>query len=207
MGDIVELWQRGGVILYVLGFLSFMAMAIVFMKLLHFWSMGLRHMVFFDDAMAALERGDVPSALARLRRSPHPVASVLGVMVEGHMKGMEADMRDATVQQSMHSQLHRLNAYIPLLDVIAQLSPLVGLLGTVIGMIEAFSALERVGVQADPSIFAGGIWTALLTTAAGLMVALPALGFFHLLQAIVERTMVRMGDCVASMRVLLSSVS
>ena len=60
------------------------------------------------------------------------------------------------------------------LDVIATVAPLLGLLGTVLGMIEAFQALQASGARADPSILAGGIWQALLTTAAGMAVAIPA---------------------------------
>ena len=60
------------------------------------------------------------------------------------------------------------------LDVIATVAPLLGLLGTVLGMIEAFQALQDSGARADPSALAGGIWEALLTTAAGMAVAIPA---------------------------------
>ena len=68
------------------------------------------------------------------------------------------------------------------LDTIAQLAPLLGLLGTVLGMIEAFQALQTAGSQVDPAALAGGIWVALLTTAAGLSVAMPtsiALSWFE----------------------------
>lgn len=59
------------------------------------------------------------------------------------------------------------------LDTIAQLAPLMGLFGTVLGMIDAFQALQEAGSNVDPSILAGGIWVALLTTAVGLAVAMP----------------------------------
>jgi biopolymer transport protein ExbB len=64
---------------------------------------------------------------------------------------------------------------MPSLEIISQVSPLIGLLGTVIGMIDSFNELELGGSLVDPSILAGGIWTALLTTAMGLLVAIPAL--------------------------------
>ena len=60
-----------------------------------------------------------------------------------------------------------------LLDIIAQIAPLLGLFGTVLGMIAAFQALQDAGTQVDPSLLAGGIWVALTTTAAGLAVAMP----------------------------------
>ena len=61
-----------------------------------------------------------------------------------------------------------------IIDLIITIAPLVGLLGTVLGMIEAFQALQESGAQADPSALAGGIWEALLTTAAGMGIAIPA---------------------------------
>ena len=61
-----------------------------------------------------------------------------------------------------------------IIDLIITIAPLVGLLGTVLGMIEAFQALQDSGAQADPSALAGGIWEALLTTAAGMGIAIPA---------------------------------
>jgi biopolymer transport protein ExbB len=60
------------------------------------------------------------------------------------------------------------------LELISTIAPLLGLLGTVLGMIAAFQALQESGSRADPAILAGGIWEALLTTAAGMAVAIPA---------------------------------
>ncbi|WP_108659783.1 MotA/TolQ/ExbB proton channel family protein [Acuticoccus kandeliae] len=71
-------------------------------------------------------------------------------------------------------RLHELRKMTGVLETIAQVAPLLGLFGTVIGMIEAFQALEGAGSAVDPSILAGGIWVALLTTAVGLAVAMPA---------------------------------
>jgi biopolymer transport protein ExbB len=70
-------------------------------------------------------------------------------------------------------RLHELQRGFRALDAIAQISPLLGLFGTVLGMIEAFRQLQGAGSAVDPSILAGGIWVALLTTAAGLAVAMP----------------------------------
>nr|WP_255720700.1 MotA/TolQ/ExbB proton channel family protein [Acuticoccus kalidii] len=71
-------------------------------------------------------------------------------------------------------RLHELRRMTGVLETIAQVAPLLGLFGTVLGMIEAFQALEGAGSAVDPSILAGGIWVALLTTAVGLAVAMPA---------------------------------
>ena len=75
----------------------------------------------------------------------------------------------------IEKETEKLNRFMPTLEIIGQVSPLIGLLGTVIGLIDSFNELELGGSLVDPSILAGGIWTALLTTAMGLIVAIPAL--------------------------------
>jgi biopolymer transport protein ExbB len=82
--------------------------------------------------------------------------------------------------------LARARSGLRLLDLIATIAPLVGLLGTVLGMIEAFQALQEAGNRADPSALAGGIWQALLTTAAGMAVAIPASVALVWFESIVE---------------------
>ena len=75
----------------------------------------------------------------------------------------------------LNEKFKNIQFFMPSLEIISQVSPLIGLLGTVIGMIDSFNELELGGSLVDPSILAGGIWTALLTTAMGLLVAIPAL--------------------------------
>ena len=85
------------------------------------------------------------------------------------------DKRKEELNLLMQKELNKIEIFLPTLEIISQVSPLVGLLGTVIGMIDSFNELELGGSLVDPSILAGGIWTALLTTAMGLIVAIPAL--------------------------------
>ena len=73
-----------------------------------------------------------------------------------------------------NNELNEARRGLRIIDLIITIAPLVGLLGTVLGMIEAFQALQDSGAQADPSALAGGIWEALLTTAAGMGIAIPA---------------------------------
>lgn len=80
------------------------------------------------------------------------------------------------------------------LELIVTIAPLIGLLGTVLGMIEAFQALETSGGQADPAVLAGGIWEALLTTAAGMAVAIPAAVALSWFEGIAETVQAQMED-------------
>jgi biopolymer transport protein ExbB len=84
-------------------------------------------------------------------------------------------IKEQEIETLLQKKYLRSQKFLPSLEIIAQVSPLIGLLGTVIGMIDSFNELELGGSLVDPSILAGGIWTALLTTAMGLIVAIPAL--------------------------------
>ena len=95
----------------------------------------------------------------------------LNIIEEDTSKAMKEQEIETLLQKKYLSS----QKFLPSLEIIAQVSPLIGLLGTVIGMIDSFNELELGGSLVDPSILAGGIWTALLTTAMGLIVAIPAL--------------------------------
>ena len=84
-------------------------------------------------------------------------------------------LKEEEIEILLQKKYLKSQRFLPSLEIIAQVSPLVGLLGTVIGMIDSFNELELGGSLVDPSILAGGIWKALLTTAMGLIVAIPPL--------------------------------
>lgn len=90
--------------------------------------------------------------------------------------------------------LARARAGLRPLELIATIAPLLGLLGTVLGMISAFQALQEAGARADPSMLAGGIWEALLTTAAGMAVAIPASVALTWFESITDRLRLEMED-------------
>ncbi len=91
------------------------------------------------------------------------------------------DQKEQEINSLVENEFKKAQSLMPSLEIISQVSPLIGLLGTVIGMIDSFNELELGGSLVDPSILAGGIWTALLTTAMGLVVAIPALVSYYFL--------------------------
>ena len=92
-----------------------------------------------------------------------------------HKTNESKSVKEEQTEVLLQKNFIKSQRFLPTLEIIAQVSPLIGLLGTVIGMINSFNELELGGSLVDPSILAGGIWTALLTTAMGLIVAIPAL--------------------------------
>ena len=106
------------------------------------------------------------------------------------------------VARVARAELARMRAGLRPLEVIGTVAPLLGLLGTVLGMIAAFRALQAAGPGADPAVLAGGIWEALLTTAAGMAVAIPATVALTWFESVAEAAQADMEDIAT--RALLS---
>ena len=104
------------------------------------------------------------------------VASPLGYVIAAGLNGidLQTDAFQRVMQSTIDNVAHELERYLTLVGIIASITPLMGILGTVFGMIDVFSTLVSAG-QGDAKILAGGISTALVTSAAGLSVAIPAL--------------------------------
>jgi len=162
--DIIDL---GGPVIGLLLLLSIIAVATVIWKLWQFQALGVGRHGGIARARAALDAGRPAEAAEILAGCRSHLAPVLTVAIEG-----AADTRARLVAMA-EDRLGRVERGFRLLDSIAQVAPLLGLFGTVLGMIDAFRALQQAGDAVDPSVLAGGIWVALLTTAAGLAVAMP----------------------------------
>jgi biopolymer transport protein ExbB len=187
----------GGPVMVVLVGCSIVALAIILLKLYQFARIGIGAKLFLDKAVAHWLGGHPDKALVALRQSPHPTARVLEAAMNGLLNSSipEEKVRENVLRIAAR-ELYGLGAYLRALESVATLAPLLGLLGTVLGMIEAFRQLETVGGQADPALLAGGIWEALLTTAAGLTVAIPAAGALHWLESLIEGVRLGMEDAV-----------
>ncbi|WP_089885363.1 MotA/TolQ/ExbB proton channel family protein [Citreimonas salinaria] len=166
----------GGPVVLLLIAVSVVTLAVVLYKLWQFKSAGVGRHKALSDAVAAWDCGDRTGARAALARSTSYLAPVVDMALSA---GPGAATR---LEAEAETRFARLERGLRFLDTVAQLAPLLGLFGTVLGMIEAFQALQDAGAQVDPSILAGGIWVALLTTAVGLVVAMPtaiALSWFE----------------------------
>ncbi|MEM6511989.1 MAG: MotA/TolQ/ExbB proton channel family protein [Pseudomonadota bacterium] len=175
---LVQFYELGGPVLLLLLIISICTLALVIYKALQYRSHGVGNRTDIDKATRQLKTGDRDGARQTLQASGHFLAPVFA------MATTQALGRDtqAVLEAEAELRLTPLESGFRTLDNVAQFSPLLGLLGTVIGMIEAFQALQDAGAQVDPSALAGGIWVALLTTAAGLAVTMPtgiALSWFE----------------------------
>ena len=166
--------KLGGPVVAILIAISVISLAVIVWKLFQFWQARIGSRKRSETAVQLWHAGRTREALvhARLGRSPsaRAVAQAIALASENMRSKPEIEER---LTRHVTANLHELQSGFRLLDAVVQLSPLLGLFGTVLGMIEAFRQLQSAGNAVDPSLLAGGIWVALLTTAAGLAVAMP----------------------------------
>ncbi len=170
----VQLLITGGPVIWLLLTFSLIGLTVASYKI---WQL-FGHFKLNDHASVRafklIEEGKKPEALMLINGHPNPSAKVLSrcqqILSNKYLSLQQA--RDE-VYRGARLQAEQLSSHLRILEVIATLAPLLGLLGTVLGMIEAFRAMEAAGEHVNPAILSGGIWQALLTTAAGLIVAIP----------------------------------
>ncbi|MEM9313327.1 MAG: MotA/TolQ/ExbB proton channel family protein [Pseudomonadota bacterium] len=177
-GPVIQFYELGGPVLILLLLISICALTLVVYKVLQYRSHKVGDRRDIDLAASHFKAGERAEARETLEASDHFLAPVLA-QATSLTFGAETV---AVLEAEAELRLAPLEGGFRFLDNVAQFSPLLGLLGTVLGMIEAFQALQDAGTQVDPSALAGGIWVALLTTAAGLAVTMPtgiALSWFE----------------------------
>lgn len=168
------LLERGGPVVAVIGVMSVVALAVALVKIVQFVALGVGRPGRVRGAVGQWGRGDREGAMRRLAGHGQPAAAAaLRAMQRIAAGDDEAVARDDAAQVA-EAGLDSLRAHLRVLEAAAQIAPLLGLFGTVLGMMGAFQTLEAAGADADPAALAGGIWVALITTAAGLAVAIPA---------------------------------
>lgn len=181
LASLRDILATGGPVVALLLGLSVISAATVIYKLWQFRRARVGRHARLRLALNAAEQGDRATATALLRDSRSYLAPVLLRALSGG--AAQEDRCDAEGE----ALFARLETGLGFLDMVAQLAPLIGLFGTVIGMIEAFQGLQSAGTSVDPTVLAGGIWVALLTTAAGLAVAMPVAALHGWLSGVVER--------------------
>ncbi len=191
----IDALRQGGWVMVPIILCSLGGLAIVIERLV-----ALRRIRIFDaevvELVARFSNEVAPdSAMTICRRSRGPLARIIEAIIAArhlnHAQVLE------TMQATGRSQVGRLERGLTVLEIIANVSPLLGLLGTVLGMVTVFNAITAEGVG-DPQILADGISKALITTVAGLTVAIPALASHSWLSRCVDDLAVEMQDQATS---------
>ncbi|MCH2094278.1 MAG: MotA/TolQ/ExbB proton channel family protein [Rhodobacteraceae bacterium] len=178
LAQIVEIFALGGPVVSLLVAVSVVTLALILYKLWQFRAARVGRHTRISEALELINDQNWDEARTVLTGS----RSYLAPVVQQAVQGTGSDAAKALAEAQSEVLFSRLEGGFRMMDTVAQLAPLLGLFGTVLGMIEAFQALQGAGSQVDPSILAGGIWVALMTTAVGLAVAMPtsmALAWFE----------------------------
>lgn len=169
-----QMRSAGGPVLIALVLVSVAAMTVTIFKVMQFRRIGVGRSRLARTAAAIWVTGDCARALETARSEVSPTSAAVAAVMASLLRypGDRDRARDLGVQTAL-DQLTTMSRHLRILEAVVQAAPMMGLLGTVIGMIVAFGELSAAGGAIEPAALATGIWAALLTTAAGLAVAIP----------------------------------
>jgi biopolymer transport protein ExbB len=193
-GGIGRFLELGGPVVALLLLVSVVALAVILAKIAQFGVLRRAGYTQAEQALQHYRAGRVPEAIRIAGAARHPAAQVLARALQGLSRGVPEPVIREELQRFGNGVLLSLRGGFRPLEVIGSLAPLLGLFGTVLGMIKAFQALEFAGTQVDPTVLSRGIWEALLTTAVGLAVAIPVIATLNWLEARVDRAAFAMED-------------
>jgi biopolymer transport protein ExbB len=174
-----KLLAHGGVMLWLIMLASAVAIAVVIERLLHYHRAQINSTEFLIGVKNVLKRDNVVEALSICDATPGPVARLVKAAILARDRGREG-VREALEEAGL-MEVPRLEQKLNLLATIAQISPLMGLLGTVMGFIRIYSVMEDQGQYAHGGMLSAGIWQSLICTAAGLAVAIVAYAAYNYL--------------------------
>jgi biopolymer transport protein ExbB len=197
----IDILQKGGIIMWIIAFLSIIAAVIIIEKLLYFRKIRVDEEKMINRLKSALWKGHYDEALSICENNPSPITNLMRVGIE-HRSYPTDTIRDA-IFDAANLEIPKLEKHLPALGTVAHIAPLLGLLGTVTGNIAAFGVLGKFGSVGDPGLLAKGIAEALLTTAAGIIVSIPAIVFYNFLVSKVNHTIIRLENRVNELVLLL----
>ncbi len=187
----LELFQKGGTLMYPILVCSIIALAIFLDRIWTYHSLRRSSGPLFHDVKQLVGEGKTQQALQLRQQQDSPLGRILQIPLK-HSGASRAHIK-TLVEEVGHRETAALERYLGLLGTIATISPLLGLLGTVLGMIRAFTVIASEGAG-TPATLGGGISEALLTTAAGLSVAVPTILLHKYLSSRVDRSILEMED-------------
>lgn len=170
---------KGGPIMIPIIALSIVALAIILERYWVLLKIRINFQQFAQEIFLHLERGHLQKALERCEKVRHPIGEVFKLGILNYK--LRREELEALMEREGDEQIQYLERYLGALLIIVGVEPMLGFLGTIIGLIKAFMAWEQLGSNITVSALAAGIYQAMITTAAGLSVAIPAFIFYHLI--------------------------
>jgi len=180
----LDVFGKGGFLMYPIFICSLVAVTIFFERMFYLKSIKTKSKKFVLRVNDLVKKGSIELAISACRKSPTPISKI---MLAGLMKfGQGRDEMKEAIEDNANQEIPILERNLPTLSTIGNICPLLGLLGTVFGMVKAFNVIAVMGVG-KPEALAGGISEALLTTAFGLSVAIPTIVIYNYLSHRVDK--------------------
>lgn len=203
MNELMDYFNRGGALMWVLLGCSVVGVAIILERSLAYVIYGLRPDPWLEKVLTDLREGNQAAAADRARACRHPVARI----VEVYLSNLDrpARIRLENIKRTGSLLLEQVEKRLRVLAAIAHIAPLIGLLGTVVGMVVAFAQIQTLEGAARPADLAGGIWEALLTTVFGLAIAIPCMAAFHAFESHTDKISRRMELAVTALDDVMNS--
>ena len=181
----LEILSKGGILVIPILFCSVLVLAIFFERIIRYAINRSRGKDIEVKVSKLLEKGDVDEALKVSAQSNSPMGRVLHKAIDA--KHLKNHVLESVIVNATETEVRDLSSYVQTLATIGNIAPLLGLLGTIMGMIKAFMVIQQMGGKVNAAVLAGGIWEAMLTTALGLAVALPTMAAHSYLVAKVDK--------------------
>jgi len=196
---LTELLAKGGLVMPIILLLSVYVVAVVIYKVFQFWSTGAFSTSFIHNVLAAVDDKKLGEAMNIANHQKGPAARVIEATINAiSNRAISDEKRLRAIEAAGTREMRFYENHMRGLEMVANLSPLLGLLGTVTGMVKVFAGISQTGSGVDPALLAGGIWEALLTTVAGLAVAIPSLAAHYMLESRIDYIRANVKDAVMS---------
>ena len=187
-----EFLMKGGFLMWPILLCSLISVTIILERLYKLHRARIKIPNILSRVKNLLKEGRADEALKLCESVNDPVAHILAIGIRIRKRSLEE--QEKMISRAGSKIIRQLEKNLRGLAIIGNITPLLGLLGTVTGMIKAFIKIQELGGRVDASVLAGGIWEALITTAAGLSVAIPTLVAYHYFESKVDNIGARMKD-------------
>lgn len=201
-----DMIQNGGPVMYLIIILSIIAFGVIIERIYNFNKARIDSQKFMDEIIKHLKRNKIIEAIEMCNQTPGPIAHIIKAGILKHDRS-KPEIREA-IDEAAQLEIPNLEKHLPIIATIAHIAPLLGLLGTVSGMIKAFQIIQQKALTmtpVNPGDLSGGIWEALLATLAGLAVAIPTYVAYNYLVNQVDNLVYEMERSATDLVNLLSS--
>ena len=201
-----DMIQKGGPVMYLIIILSIIAFGVIIERIYNFNRARIDAQKFMDEILKHLKRNKIIEAIEMCNQTPGPIAHIIKAGILKHDRS-KAEIKES-IDEAAQLEIPRLEKHLPIIATIAHIAPLLGLLGTVSGMIKAFQIIQLKALTmtpVNPGDLSGGIWEALLATLAGLAVAIPTYVAYNYLVNQVDNLVYEMERSATDLVNLLSS--